>query len=184
MPIYKTSREEIIKKSFKVFLEKGYYHTTVSDLSKACQIEKSHFYYYFESKNDLMFSALGFIKVWASENLFVHAGNQQVSPSARMKDLLDTLKEIHSKGFAGCIFGNTALETANNDETFAPVIKEYFALWKAALVKIYIEKFNKQESEQRAARFLNELNGALLMMKVYKDTSYLQDFISNHINEV
>jgi TetR/AcrR family transcriptional repressor of nem operon len=184
MPVYKTSREEIIKKSFQVFLKKGYYHTSISDLSEACQIEKPHFYYYFESKKDLMFSVLGFIKDWATKNMFVHAYNQQLSPAERMNKLLEVLRSVHAKGFMGCIYSNTALETANNDEEFAPVIKEYFGIWKDALTTIYSGSFNQEEAEQKAARFFNELNGAILMTKLYRDTSHLERFIDDHTNEL
>ncbi len=184
MPVYKTSREEIIKKSFKVFLSKGYYHTSISDLSKACEIEKAHFYYYFKDKKDIMISVLFFGKEWAIKNMFVNAYNKQISPSERMKKMLEVFKSIYLKDYNGCIFSNTALETSNNDDDFAQVIKEYFDSWKKALIAIYIEKFNSPESEQRATRFFNELNGAVMMMKLYKDISYLDGFINNHINEI
>ena len=184
MPVYKTSREEIIRESFKVFLRKGYYHTTISDLSKACQIEKPHFYYYFKSKKDLMLAVLDFGKEWVIKNMFVHAYNQQLSPAERMRKLLEVLRSLYSKDFTGCIYSNTALETSNNEDEFAPVIKEYFGIWKKTLITIYIEKYNLQESEQRAVRFFNELNGAILMMKLYKDISYLDEFINNHLNDI
>jgi TetR/AcrR family transcriptional regulator, transcriptional repressor for nem operon len=184
MPAYKTSRAEIIKEAFQVFLKKGYYHTSISDLSKACKIEKAHFYYYFKDKKDLMISVLGFGKEWAIKNMFVHAYNQKLNPAERMNKLLEVFRSIYVKGFTGCIFSNTALETANNDEEFAPIIKEYFGIWHETLTNIYMGKFNKLESEQKATRFFNELNGALMMMKLHKDIAHLDAFIDNHTKEL
>ena len=184
MPVNKTSREEIIKESFKVFLKKGYYHTSIADLSKACRIEKAHFYYYFRSKKDLMIAVLDFGKEWAIKNMFVHAYNKQISHSERMRKLLEVLRSIYSRGFTGCIFSNTALETSNNDEEFPPVIIEYYRIWNDALTTIYLGKYDSFESKQRSVRFFNELNGAILMMKLYKDISHLDKFIIDHINEI
>lgn len=184
MPVYKTSKEEIIKKSFLVFLEKGYYHTTILDLSKVCGIEKPHFYYYFKNKQDLMISVLKFITLWASKNMFIHAYNSDLTPKVRLKKMLNVLKSIHLRGYAGCIFSNTALETANNENDFLPTLQNYFNTWQKALETIYNCKYNKKESRKRAIRFFSELNGSILLMKVYKDHSYIDQFIKIQLEEL
>ena len=181
MPVYKTSKEEIIKKSFRVFLEKGYYHTTISDLSKACNIEKPHFYYYFENKQDLMLSVLRFIRVWAKRNMFIHAYNENLTAKERLEKLLGELKSIHKNGFGGCIFSNTALETANNDEKFVPVLKDYFDEWRNTLKKIYSLIYDNKKTDELSHSFFNELHGVLLMVKVYKDYSFLDSFIERQL---
>jgi TetR/AcrR family transcriptional regulator, transcriptional repressor for nem operon len=181
MPVYKTSKEEILKKSFKVFLEKGYYHTSVSDLSKACGIEKPHFYYYFKNKQDLMMSVLRYIRVWAKKNMFIHAYNENLSGRERMNELLMTLKEVHQKSYMGCIFSNTALETANNDATFVPLLQDYFNEWREVLKIIFLTKYDVSKAEELSHRFFNELHGVLLMVKVHKDFSYMDRFIENQL---
>lgn len=184
MPKYKTSKEEILKNAYNVFLEKGYYHTSVSDLSKACNIEKAHFYYYFKDKRDLMLEVLKFISDWADKNMFSYAYDTSLQPQERMSKILEVLEKIYSKNHLGCIFGNTALETANNDDEFLPVLKNYFNNWKKALVNIYQEKYNMKESEELADRFFSELNGTVLMLKVYKDHKFIKTFINNHLKQL
>ena len=51
-------RNNIIKKSAKLFYYKGYKNTSVSDILKECKIPKGSFYYYFKSKNDVLMTVI------------------------------------------------------------------------------------------------------------------------------
>ena len=184
MPKSKTSKEEIIKNAYKVFLEKGYYHTSITDLSKACSIEKAHFYYYFKDKRDIMFAVLEFIGDWANNHIFIHAYKVNLSSEERMQLILNELGKIHFNRFTGCIYNNTALETANNDDEFIPALQNYFNRWKKALTAIYGEKYDRETSEMKAERFFSELNGTIVLHKVYKDNKYLNTFIDSHLKEI
>ena len=182
MPVVKTSKEEILKKAFRVFLEKGYYHTSVSDLSRACNIEKPHFYYYFKNKQDLMISILRFVRIWAKKNLFAYAYNETLEPRVRLERVLNQIEKIHTQGYWGCIFSNTALETANNDDAFLPVLKIYFDEWLDCLKTIFSLKYDNETAENLALGFFEGLNGTLLMVKVYRDYSYLKRFRDKQLN--
>jgi len=70
MPAIKTSKEEIIKKSAALIWEKGYKHTSFSDLSKACAIRNAHFYYYFKDKEDLMSHVLQYASGYMNKKVF------------------------------------------------------------------------------------------------------------------
>lgn len=184
MPSSKTSKKEILKKSFEVFSKKGYYHSTISDLSKACGIEKPHFYYYFKDKEEIMLSVLEYIHIWVMEHLFYHAYNKELSAPKRMEYMLKGLRDVHENKYNGCIFANTALETANNEIAFAPIIKKHFEAWTESALNIYSLIYRKEQAEMKAKAFFNELNGALIMVKIYKNMDYLDDFIEQKINEL
>lgn len=184
MPSSKTSKKEILKKSFEVFSKKGYYHSTISDLSRACGIEKPHFYYYFKDKKEIMLSVLECIHGWVKDNLFCYAFNEELNAPKRMEYMLKGLREVHENKYNGCIFANTALETANNEIAFAPVIKQHFEAWTEAALTIYSLIYRKEQAEMKAKAFFNELNGALIMVKIYKNMNYIDDFIENKINEL
>jgi hypothetical protein len=76
------------------------------------------------------------------------------------------------------------LETANNEDEFQPLLKAYFNDWRVALTNIYNEVFDKTKAKTKATKFLNELNGAILMMKLYNDKIYLEDFIKYKLEEI
>jgi AcrR family transcriptional regulator len=61
MGIQKTSREEILKESAKLFKIKGYYNTTMSDIASACGLLKGSIYHYFKSKDEIGLETIKFI---------------------------------------------------------------------------------------------------------------------------
>ncbi len=50
----KNTREMIIKTAWKLFYEEGFAETTINDIIREADISKGTFYYYFNSKDDLL----------------------------------------------------------------------------------------------------------------------------------
>ena len=55
---YGDRRAEIKALATRVFAEKGYHGTSITDIARACDTVKSRLYYYFPSKADLLFEIL------------------------------------------------------------------------------------------------------------------------------
>lgn len=49
----KTNREAILNSARKVFTEKGFYHTSISDIIRETGLSRSTFYLYFENKEEI-----------------------------------------------------------------------------------------------------------------------------------
>src|ERR1041384_2942793 len=52
---YDEKLQEILKTSAKIFAEKGFHHTSVRDISRATKMSLSGLYYYFTTKEELLF---------------------------------------------------------------------------------------------------------------------------------
>ena len=50
----KNTREKIIKTAWKLFYDEGFAETTINDIIREADISKGTFYYYFNSKDDLL----------------------------------------------------------------------------------------------------------------------------------
>lgn len=48
-------REKILKKAFKLFIEKGYTNTTTREIAAAAQINKGLLHYYYKQKEDIVY---------------------------------------------------------------------------------------------------------------------------------
>lgn len=184
MPLKKINREQIIRKSLQVFVQKGYYNTAVSDLAKACGVEKSHIYYYFRDKCDLMRSTLEYFKQWMHKYVLYNAFNNNINTEEKLNRILIAVQKVHSKRFVGCLFGNTVLETAGLEKEFEPVLKGYFELWKSALTEVYCEKYPADKAEQLADRFVSEIQGTIMMMKLYRDPMIFKRFMNRKLEEI
>src|ERR1044072_4263253 len=52
---YDEKLQEILKTSAKIFAEKGFHHTSVRDISRATKMSLSGLYYYFTTKEELLY---------------------------------------------------------------------------------------------------------------------------------
>ncbi len=130
MPKVQTNKETLIKKSMLVFMKNGYYHTTLSDLAKACGIEKPHFYYYFKDKKDLMREVLIYASSHIGKLVFDIAYEDKREAQVRLDIMLNNVLKIHTRNEYGCLMGNTLLETIGNEPYFKPILSSYFDRWR------------------------------------------------------
>ena len=52
---YDEKLQQILKTSAKIFAEKGFHHTSVRDISRATKMSLSGLYYYFTTKEELLY---------------------------------------------------------------------------------------------------------------------------------
>lgn len=178
MPKVLTNKKELIGKAIKVFLKNGYYNSSFSDLAKACDIEKSHFYYYFKDKRDLMNQCLNAFSQQIQENVFDISTDEMVEPSERIKKMFNYLWGLYTDNEYGCLFGNTLLETVGKEPYFEETIRDFFEKWKDALVHLYTLKMLKGNIEEMVFDDIEKLQGSIMMMRLYKDKSHLQRAIN------
>lgn len=178
MPIQKTSREEILIKAMQVFRQKGYHNTSISDLALACGIEKPHFYYYFKKgKEELMLSVLEMVLTYFTEKIHQHAYEKSIPAEDRLSYILGKFERIYMRAEGGCIMGNTTLEIAGLDkhQSFLPTIRKFFDEMILALTHIYASKHDEILANEKAVAAVQDIQGGILLMQLYKDPSYVQN---------
>lgn len=74
-------RQEIIKAAGKIFTEKGYYQTSIKDITDELGIGKSTFYLYFKNKKELFFICIDdiFDNLWKEDFERIRAEKDMVS---------------------------------------------------------------------------------------------------------
>lgn len=169
MAIQKTSREEILKQSAKLFKTKGYYNTPMSDIATACGLLKGSIYHHFKSKDDIGIESLKFIHKYFKDEIFSIAYKNDLKALAKIKLIVKKTDDyfLHSKG--GCLLGNLALEVSWTDSKFKDEIKDYFTNWEKALYIIFKEKFNDNKAYELSKEFVESIQGSIMMMNLYND---------------
>ncbi|MCR9063133.1 MAG: TetR/AcrR family transcriptional regulator [Cytophagales bacterium] len=175
MPLIKTSKEEIIETALKVFRENGYYHTSMSDLAKACGLQKGSFYHYFDSKERIMDAVLSKVLHTLKEEAFPIADDKSLNDRERMQKLMLTIGKIMLQQNGGCIAANTSLETNGKEVMFRKTIKEIFLGWELALSKIFSNQFPEGTSKRMAEQAVMEFEGAVMLSQLHNNDQYLKD---------
>ncbi len=172
----KITKEEIVRIAIELFRKQGYNRTSMNDLAIACGLQKGSFYHYFISKEALMAEVLNTLHLYYKNKIFSIAFQKELSASERMKSFFKKQEPVFTKDLTGCLFGNITLETISMEEEFKSVIQAFFTDWIAAFKQIFLDDGNNEdESVILARQSVMEIEGALMMMRVFADVQLLKD---------
>ncbi|MEL6135420.1 MAG: TetR/AcrR family transcriptional regulator, partial [Bacteroidota bacterium] len=159
MPTQKTSKDTLIVQAMQLFRRHGYYNTSIGDLSKACGIPKSHFYYYFPNgKEELMTEVVQAVRDYFDQRIFQIAYGASGTSIEKWSQIRSKLERIFINQQGGCIMGLTALETAfvAQEPKFLPAVKSYFQEMILALTRVFSENEPEETARLLAQRSVQD----------------------------
>jgi len=172
MPKQKVNKEFIVHQSLKLFRKKSFYNTTMADIADACGLLKGSIYHYFVSKDELVIEVMFYVHKFFKDQVFVHAYDKSLEPKERLQKMIDMAEHIFLGSERGCIMGNIGLETAHVHPEFAKYIKVFFKDYLKAFKTIYLEIFPEERAQEMAEQGLAELEGALMMSRIFNKKDY------------
>ena len=178
MPRVKTSKEEVLKRIIPVLRTRGVHNSSMSQLAKACEIQKSHFYYYFSNKEELIKEVLSTVHSYFKYNLFRIIENNTLSTHAKIDQMKLLLDKIFGISQGGCIMANTALETIHMDPIYKKEIRLFFQDFISGLQKLLEPNFSPEKALELAEQMVQDIEGGILLTQVYEDPKYLNNAIS------
>jgi TetR/AcrR family transcriptional repressor of nem operon len=133
----KPTRDRLIEAAVQLFWEKGYGGTSMAELLAAAGVNSGSFYYFFDSKEDLLLAVLD----WYAENIYPAllepVYSQIHDPIGRIFGLLDRYRGliIQTECTYGCPIGRLALEISPEQRRIHQRIADNFEGWAAAVRK-------------------------------------------------
>lgn len=181
------TRQRIIARAADVFNTRGFFGTSMGDLTRATGLEKGGIYNHFPSKEALALAAfdhaVGLVSVQLGDALA-----DETSAVARLEAMVEVFYTIaeHPPVSGGCPVLNTAIEA---DDTF-PALRERaqqaMTSWHRLIGKIIKEGIatgelrSDSDSYQIAAVITATLEGGIMLSKLYGDAIYMQR-VTDHI---
>ncbi len=167
------TRQYIIEKTAPIFNKKGYFATSLSDITTATGLTKGSIYGNFKDKDDLATHVYTYQSRKISE-----AVNQQITQQkTSLKKLLsffdfykDNFKNIAASG--GCPMMNAAVEADDSLSFLTPKVRRSFDLWRQRLILILEEGVASGEFKQHisaenyAIAFMAMVEGGILLSKI------------------
>lgn len=179
MPVIKTDKESIIKKSIHLFKVHGYYKTSIADLANASGLIKGSIYHHFKGKQELGLACLKYIHAHFNETIFIYAKHSSLSNKKQLEKLLDAVEAYFLNSEGGCLLGNWALEVINDIPEFKEEIRSYFNSWEKAIFEILLCQYSEDEAKELAKQSVANTQGALMMMRLYNDEKLFLREIKN-----
>lgn len=147
----------------------------MADLALACEIEKSHFYYYFKDKKSLMKEVLLLAHTLIRTKVLTIGYQEELPAGQRLNGMMDMVLLFYSKVHYGCFLANSIHDILAEDESFRPLIQVFFEDWVKVLSKLYEEKYSPKEACKLAVQDYQLIQGSMLFMRLYDDLKYLSE---------
>jgi TetR/AcrR family transcriptional repressor of nem operon len=182
----KQTRETILAAATRLIQIKGYKSTSLDDVLRESGIGKGSFYYYFKSKEELGFAILddlvGAFVERTVEPCFADRGGRPLDQVRCFLDLVVQAQRAHNC-VGGCPLGNLASELSDVHEGFRARLAQVFSAWRDRLTVAFREAQRRGDvgddcRPEEVAQFLvASLEGAILMAKVTKDISVMEQCV-------
>ena len=167
MPIVKTDRESIIKKSIHLFKVHGYYSTTMANIGDACGLIKGSIYHHFKSKEELALECLKYIHEVFNKEIFSIAYVDNLSSQEKLHLFTKGVEEYFLNSEGGCLLGNFALEISNNIPLLKKEIIDYFNHWENAIYEILKSELGEKKAKEKAMQVVSSTQGSIMIMRLY-----------------
>ena len=124
------TRERVLAGATELFHRQGFSGTSIQDLIRETGVKKGNLYHYFSSKEEMGLQVLSSARDDFSR--FLENSLQGNTPSARLANHFAAIVRYHESRnlLGGCIFGNTALEMSDRNETYRGIIHSVFEEWR------------------------------------------------------
>lgn len=169
----KIDRKTLLRNSLSVFKEKGYAAASMNDIAKANGLLKGSIYHYVEGKEALMKEVLIALKDHYINKVFSKAFDEELSPIERLTELAKRAEEIFMFEEGGDFFVNIGLEVNKSNPSFGLIIHSFFEQWIKTLQYLYAFVMNGDEARTKAEMTVAEIEGAVILMKLMNDPSFL-----------
>jgi TetR/AcrR family transcriptional repressor of nem operon len=186
MAVQKITKEDIIRKSLKIFSLKGYTDTSIADLAEVCGITNANFYYYFKNKEGLMGEVLGYVYRLTLEKFRILLEDTTTTAHEKLNKVSQFIEKLYINNPGGCIMGNTALEIAGKSALnavlnagnlilpdFLQIVKRFFEEWVGCLIQLLLSKYQETKARELAEGAVQDIEGGIMLMKLYQDKKYL-----------
>ncbi len=177
MPKVKTSKKEVLQKVIPILRTRGVQNSTMTELAKACNIQKSHFYYYFRNKEELIKEVLATVHSYFNYNFFKIIENTSLDIDLKILSIKQLMNKIFTISDGGCIMANTALETMHLNPSYKKEIRLFFKDFISGLQTLLETNYTKEQSLALAEQTVQDIEGGILLTQVYNDPKYLKNAI-------
>lgn len=166
-------RESVLNAADHLFYVKGFSVTSFADIADKAGVPKGNFYYYFQSKDELLEAVVDRRIEELSSRLKLWDRNSD--PRRRIEMFLSSLIENESEQTSyGCPYGSLCIELAKaRRDLLEKSIKMLDVLrkWLAFQLRAAVSTTN---AEALALHLLSRVQGVVLISAVYADPNFLR----------
>lgn len=154
------TRDRLVNTAMRLFWEKGYGATSVSEILHAAEANSGSLYHFFPTKQDLLVAVLQAYQAGIAPMLLAPAWEGVSDPIEKVFALLGKYREllIQTDCFYGCPIGSLALEIHEPDPEIRTLLADNFDGWAG-----HVERCLEEAGERLPAKLDRRALGQFIL---------------------
>ncbi len=169
-------RSRLLLAAAQLFVKKGYSGASLSEIAAVCNIKKSSLFHHFVSKEAIALETIAMVKRYCDDNIFQSVYSTGLSLEERKKKFLEGSQHFFCERIDNnALVGFLGIALVDVAEAFNAPVKQYFDAWQSAISRLLEEQVDANRAQKLATALVSQLQGALLMWRVYQDPRYVDE---------
>lgn len=152
----KTTKETILRESFKLFLAKGYDGTSVPDIERAAKITRGAIFHHFINKEDIFKQSADYFVLSFLEE--VNYGEEYLSSSTPLKAFMGKCLEVIEARMKTFVQKTNVEITPASFMSFTLYLKDHYEGWQEKALEYEKRKIDAWEKAINLAKEKNEIH--------------------------
>lgn len=169
------TKTQLVSKTAEIMRVKGYHGTGLAEILKALELPKGSLYHHFPKGKDQLIEAALQLAAKQQADIYKNAMKGKGAPENGLAAVVDTFMETakQTQFQTTCPVATVCLDISSSNSELRTVCQELFNFWISAIDGFLAYK-NVENSAKKAEKFMVQLEGALLLTKVYQSNRFLE----------
>ncbi|GLU31206.1 TetR/AcrR family transcriptional regulator [Trinickia caryophylli] len=181
---HRSTRELIVTAADRLFYERGYEHTSFSDIADAVGISRGNFYHHFKSKDEILDAVID-LRLGNTRAMLGDWERRGKSPHDRIERFVRILIVNRSKIMKhGCPVGTLCAELAKLDHALRHRANELLTLFRAWLAEQFTALGHEHDADRLAMHLLARAQGVASLASAFHDERFIEQEVGQMLDWV
>lgn len=169
-----TTREQIVEAADRLFYQRGFEHTSFSDIAGAVRISRGNFYHHFRSKDEILDAVIA-LRLARTRKMLEDWEAEAGEPAQRIRRFIRMLIDNRAKIMRfGCPVGTLCAELAKLGHPSRGEANALLALFRAWLERQFALLGHKADADELALHLLARSQGVATLASAFRDERFIR----------
>jgi AcrR family transcriptional regulator len=170
----RTTRDHIVEAADQLFYQRGYEHTSFSNIADVVQISRGNFYFHFKSKDEILHAVID-LRLARTRQMLEQWEAEGKVPEDRIRSFIDMMiaNRAAIKRY-GCPVGTLCTELAKLGHASQAEARELFTLFRAWLRRQFTLLGREADADVLAMHLLGRSQGVATLASAFQDETFIR----------
>lgn len=170
----RTTRNRIVEAADQLFYQRGYEHTSFSDIAEEVRISRGNFYYHFKTKDEILDAVID-LRLANTGNMLERWEIEGETPADRIRSFINILIMNRAKiKKYGCPVGTLCTELAKLDHPSQGEANRLFTLFRTWLRRQFAQLGREANADELAMHLLARSQGVATLASAFRDEKFIR----------